>query len=174
MPRLLPLISLTILSVTNSVQAGEKPALVSNLLAQQVNPSNCQPALLESRNRLEQINGVQVVRTETRQHGYADYPAGRSQEYFIVLENNQAGENVMNSPVLLASISSAITSACNTIGFINFAISQTDWVRGYGLVGNRVTAFKCLDSDVRNGEHVYTDQQGNSYRKAPWGYQGCL
>ncbi|MBW4552935.1 MAG: hypothetical protein KME35_17765 [Aphanocapsa sp. GSE-SYN-MK-11-07L] len=163
------------MTTVSPAQAGEtRLTPISNLLAQQMTENNCKQAFLDSKKRLEKMRGVQVVRAETRKHGYANFPSGRSQEYFIVIANNQLGENVMNSPVLLTSIASTITSACSAIGFVNFAINQTDWVRGYGVVGNRVTAFKCLDLDIRNREQTYIDGQGNIYQEVSWGYQRYL
>jgi hypothetical protein len=149
----------------------------SNLLAQQTSESSCKQALLDARKRLERNKGVQVVKAETGKHGYPDSPSGRLQEYSIVLANNQAGTNVMNSPVLVTSIASAITSTCNTIGLVKFDLYQTDWVRSYGLVGSRVKQFKCLDIDVhniRNGKETYIDDQGNRYQDVAWGYERCL
>ena len=95
---------------------------------------------------------------------YSDYPVGRP--YKLILSvNGEKAVNVMNSPVLLTSISTQIIENCDLIGAIDIGVHRTDYITTFGLMNEgSIQEFQCTFQNVKNPVRF----------PLSWGYMVCL
>jgi hypothetical protein len=67
--------------------------------------------------------------------------------------------NVMNSPQLLTAVARTVMNGCPHVGLVQIGVAETDWDTAFGMVGNQIREFECVD-------------QIDS--KVRWGYRVCL
>jgi hypothetical protein len=139
------------------VENGSKEILFSKNSFQN---NSCENAITKARVKIEGSN-TRIVNLDKRKHYYTDFPSGRNMEYSFWLVGPGIS-NLINSDVLLTSLSSDIISNCRTIGIVIFGLYQSESVVTYGLMKNgMVQKFKCVDA-VRNRPIVL------------WGYESCV
>jgi hypothetical protein len=104
-------------------------------------------------NQQVQAQGSQRVYVNYQPHTYADGPANRPYGVNLVLGNHRDPqhqpvrnrmERILTSPVYMQNLSQAIIQNCKTVGLVSFIAAGTDWVMPYGMVNEKVVAFKGL------------------------------
>ena len=124
--------------------------------------SACQDSLQSAKAQLEQEGEVAVkTRTIDMSTGQkpAGYPDNRPIRYFFSLEG-QGTEDILHSPQMMQTISTAIIETCDSVSQVTFEMSHTDWQMPFGLLeSGKVEQFQCAH-DPRAG--------------IPWGYMACL
>jgi hypothetical protein len=92
--------------------------------------------------------------------GYSNPPYDRLQ----IVSWTMAGDdtttaNIMNSPQLLTSVARTVINGCPQVGLVEVGVNETDWYTAFGIVGNQIREFECIDQ---------TDSM------VRWGYRICL
>ena len=117
----------------------------------------CKDAITRAEITIEKAN-ASIFEVEKLRHHYKDHPKNLDFMYSFPIMGRGAG-NVINSPVLLKSISTNIVANCKDIGMVRFGIYGTDDARSFGLLNNgKVQEFKCIASGAAN---------------PPWGSEHC-
>ena len=93
---------------------------------------------------------------------YQNYPYQHPMTIYITVAGNDSGA-VMNSPQLLTTITRTIMDGCPGVGLVGFAVSETDWSTEFGLIGNQIREFQCV-------QPRHSSYEG----KQQWGYTICL
>jgi len=90
---------------------------------------------------------------------YTSYPRHSPLELTIGIDGDTAPD-MMFSPRLLTSATEIIVQGCPEVGLVTFVVANTDWAISFGLIGNQVEEFECVDAG----------QEG----PIRWGYTECL
>lgn len=95
----------------------------------------CTAAVASAQKRIEAINNVSVLLNiaDNIPQIYSNYPANRPYRYTFAL-NGTAASLIMNSDKFMKSIATSVTSNCNSVSMVIFAVYQTDWYYSYGLL----------------------------------------
>lgn len=106
----------------------------------------CRTALTAATNTLEKGRNVQVstIRVRSLSEEYSDFPTDQPYGIYIGMEG-QATADILNSPQLMTSISSQLIAECDSVSLVKFAMHQTDWNIVFGLIGESVASFECID-----------------------------
>ena len=103
----------------------------------------CLTAITNTKNKLEKIPQIQVVKSPIFEVSYSDHFQGRphKQEFYI---QGASVNSVMSSPVLLNTIATPIINTCDSIGLVVFGVYQTDWSKNFALMPNgKVELIEC-------------------------------
>lgn len=125
---------------------------------------SCQVTLAEATHQIGAKNAyVDELKTYDMSQESTDkeYP----EEYPITVAmiiSGPGAENVMNSPVFLKALSHKIIMGCESVSLVAFALTETDYVREFGLIGPKVEEFKCIPAG------------STSPSVLPWGYTICI
>jgi hypothetical protein len=151
------LLSLLLLFPTSWFSAA--PAVAQDTSSQE---QQCRSALSAAEDLLVNGRRLWIVDVSTDDVGeiYVNYPYQSPVGLGIVIDGD-ATSDVMTSPRLLTTITETIRSGCPTVGLVTFAAAESDWAVDFGLIGNQVREFECIDPDL-------TD---NLIR---WGYTVCI
>lgn len=122
----------------------------------------CSSALSAAEDLLINGRNLWIVDASTYDVGetYVNYPYQSPVGFGIVIDGDAASD-VMTSPRLLTTITETIRSGCPSVGLVTFAVAESDWTVDFGLIGNQVREFECIEA---GGPDVPTR----------WGYAICL
>ncbi|MBE9030081.1 hypothetical protein IQ266_10110 [filamentous cyanobacterium LEGE 11480] len=115
--------------------------------------ANCDSAIRATMTKLRNVRNTRNVRFRPyKLQGYANPPRANS-DLFNFTFSGMGGENIMNSPKLLLSLSKQLMRDCPTTDAAKFGIAETDYYTMFGKLGNQVQRFKCVAAGVpaRNG-----------------------
>lgn len=154
--KLLPLASALMFSASLIPVA---PASAQNTSAE---VQRCQSTLDAAENLMVDGRRLWITNVFVRDVGeaYANYPYQSPVGLTIVMAGDSAPD-MMSSPQLLTSITESITSSCSRVSLVRFAVAESDWTIDFGLIGNQVREFECVDPDGTNNP-------------MQWGYSYCL
>ncbi len=112
----------------------------------EIGEEQCRIALTDAANMLEGGRNVRVatMRIQPLSEEYRNFPTERPYGIYIGMEG-QATANILNSPQLMTSISNQLIAECRSVSLVKFAMHQTDWNIVFGLVGESVESFECID-----------------------------
>ncbi|MBC6419446.1 MAG: hypothetical protein GDA44_12050 [Prochloron sp. SP5CPC1] len=123
------------------------------------NANECQSAISYGEQKINGVNNANLVYSETRAHGYSEYPAGRSKSHIFAI-NGGGVEDIMSSPLFMTDIATHIISSCNSIGVVDFGVYQSGWILSFGIMWNgQIEEFECISP----GRNIDAD----------WGYYVC-
>ncbi|WP_158535040.1 hypothetical protein [Acaryochloris thomasi] len=110
--------------------------------------------------RLLEVSTLNLVEAGTDK--YSDSEPGRpvyaTHSVYFTLEK-EGGENLMNSPVLMKSLSTALFAQCNTAGSVVFGFNKSDWSETFGkMTDGTIQKFDCAEDPTQ----------------ITWGTQPCL
>lgn len=122
----------------------------------------CRSALSAAEDLLVNGRNLWIAGVSTYDVGevYDNYPYQSPVGLTIVIAGN-AAPDMMTSPRLLTTVTETIRSGCPSVGLVTFAVAESDWTVDFGLIGNQVREFECVDPD------------GTGYPPG-WGYAVCL
>lgn len=112
--------------------------LPRSLQAQELKTSDrCTAAVASAQKRIETGRNVSVLLNvaDNLPQTYTNYPANRPYRYTFAL-NGTAANSIMNSDKFMKSIATSVTTNCNSVSMVIFAVYQTDWYYAYGLLPN--------------------------------------
>lgn len=95
----------------------------------------CTAAIASAQRRIEAVNNVSVLLNvaDNIPQFYSNYPANRPYRYTFALNGN-AASSIMNSDKFMKSVATSVTTNCNSVSMVIFAVYQTDWHYSYGLL----------------------------------------
>jgi hypothetical protein len=116
----------------------------SSLNAQNVNETEeCNSAIANTKNQLENGRQLQVANSEMYQVSYSDRPENRPNGYLFAMEG-AAVESVLSSPVFLNTLAEQVINSCNSVSLVTFGLNYSDYVVSLGLMPNgKVELFQC-------------------------------
>lgn len=125
---------------------------------------SCQTAIAAAVRRLDRVPNTVVEFSTIDRHGYQSHPEGRSQLVKFGVSGSGA-KDILNSPVFLTEISTAIVGDCVAVGVVGFGAFQANWGRFFGLMptGN-VREFECMAA---------FDPESNPTAEMFWGSVWC-
>lgn len=138
---------------------GATPAIAQN---PDFASQECSAALASAENLLVNDRRLWItnVRVSSAEDLYDNYPYQRPAIVTVVMGGDDVG-SMLSSPQLLTSITQTITSGCSTVGLVRYAMAESDWSAHFGVIGNRIREFECVDP-------------GGDNNSLQWGTHYCL
>lgn len=125
----------------------------------QSSENSCIEALSNATSIIENGRSVRVVDLHFYElsRTYRNYPRETPYAVLYVLEG-RATEDILVSDQFMTILATRITTACPSIGLVEFGLNQSSWREALGKVNGQMTFFECIPPGLSRrpqwGEHV--------------------
>jgi hypothetical protein len=149
----LPILA-SLIAMTSLAQPGLSSQSEINFGVKQSNSCNASLTDLRRRIRADGRNiDIEFEVREISQPWSFNSPSGRPYELRVLLGNPRrrqpAALDVMESDQMLNSIAANVIRGCSDVAVVSYGLSQSDYIKSFGLVNSRVQPFQCLPSRSR-------------------------